>query len=93
MTYWVKILRLFVPLKPRLDGLGEDETWEWPAAPVTSPSAGVAPGRQVNGCGLVLLRGCGADARTDRCLCKTLPQFGRNEEGDAACLFGLRKET
>lgn len=40
----------FVPLKPRLDGLGEDERWEWPAAPVTSPSTGVAPGRQVSGC-------------------------------------------
>lgn len=27
----------------------EDETREWPAAPVTSPSTGVAPRRQVNG--------------------------------------------
>lgn len=49
MTYWAKIPRLFVPHNPRLGRLGEDETWEWPAAPVTSPSTGVAPRRQVNG--------------------------------------------
>lgn len=42
-------------------------------------------GTEAAGKRLLLLHGCGADARTDRCLCKTLPQFGGSEEGDAVC--------